>query len=485
MADTATMTESSQNARNSRGQPPHSDANAPEDAHTEQDNASPQKRIVRNVSILMAGRALNAPLALLHTSLAIRLLGAHDFGLIVLLYAFARTVGDIADFQSWQTVLNFGSESLGRRDINAFHRILRFGLTLDIAGGLFGALIGAAFAWLGRDWLGWPDSLALLGPLYATSIFFMASATPVGILRLLNKYSLISAQSVVATVVRLVGTLILWAWGGSVTAMAAVWMLAEFASCVTLFGFSTLELAKRDLLRGLLERPGQIFEDLFRGGISRAFPGVWRFALTTNLNSTLTLAFGHIGTLVIGGMLGPVSASYYRVGSQIAAGIAKPATLVQSTLYPEMTRLWNKRDTLHLYVLAVRAALAAGALGSVLLCFAWFLGGPILQIVIGPHGADALPLTMWLLGAEVVAIWGLPLEPLLFTMRRIGAVIIARGLDAMLYLPLLVLTTEWYGLDGAGPAILGATVFLVLMQLGFVWRLSGAKPASVDVPPKG
>ncbi|NHO32915.1 lipopolysaccharide biosynthesis protein [Acetobacter fallax] len=440
---------------------------------------SPQRRIVRNVSTLMAGRALNAPMALLHTSLAVRLLGAYDFGLVVLLYAFARTLADVVTFQSWQTVLNFGSGALAAKDTSGFHRIIRFSFVLDAISGITGMVLGIAITSLGRAWLGWPASLSTLGPLYCLSIPFMASATPTGILRLLDQYKLISAQSIVATVVRLAGTLILWVTHGSLIAMTLIWITADVMAAAILNLFALQQLAKAQLLSGIFTSDITLRNDLFHGRLGKSFPGIWQFAITTNINTTLTLAFSHIGTLIIGGMLGPVSASYYRIGSQLAAGIAKPAILVQSTLYPEMARLRTERNTGSLYALALRAALAAGALGSTLLALAWFLGGPALRLVIGPHGTEALPVTLWLLAAEVIAIWGLPLEPLLFTMRRIRAVIVARSVDALLYLPLLVITLDWYGLDGAGPAILAATVFLVLMQLGFVLRMKD----TVSSPP--
>ncbi|NHO19611.1 lipopolysaccharide biosynthesis protein [Acetobacter oeni] len=442
--------------------------------------ASPQRRIIKNVSTLMVGRALNAPMALLHTSLAIRLLGAYDFGLVVLLYAFARTLADIVTFQSWQTVLNFGGNALAAEDRSGFHRIIRFSFTLDAISGTVGMGMGIAIAMLGRRWLGWPDSLSVLGPLYCVSVPFMASATPTGILRLFDQYKLISAQSIVATVVRLAGTLFLWVTHGSLTGMTIVWITADVMAATILNLFAVRQLAKARLLSGIFKIRITLRNDLFHGQMGKSFPGIWQFAITTNINTTLTLAFSHIGTLIIGGMIGPVSASYYRIGSQIAAGIAKPAILVQSTLYPEMTRLWIARETGSLYALALRAALAAGALGSALLAAAWLLGGPILKLVIGAHGTDALPVTLWLLAAEVIAIWGLPLEPLLFTMRRIRAVIVARSVDALLYLPLLVVTLGWYGLNGAGPAILAATVFLVLMQLGFVLRMKDRVSSSPD-----
>ena len=59
-----------------------------------------------NLGVLLGGRAVNAPLSLIHIWMATHLLGSYSFGLVAMMYAFARTMGDIVDFQSWQTVLH-------------------------------------------------------------------------------------------------------------------------------------------------------------------------------------------------------------------------------------------------------------------------------------------------------------------------------------------------------------------------------------------
>src|SRR3546814_11910895 len=82
---------------------------------------------------------------------------------------------------------------------------------------------------------------------------------------------------------------------------------------------------------------------------------------------TLTLAFTHAGTLVVGWFLGPTDAALYRIARQVGAAIAKPAKLATPALYPELARLWARGSTQDLYRLALQVGLAAGAVASVLL----------------------------------------------------------------------------------------------------------------------
>jgi len=429
------------------------------------------RRMLRNLRLLLSGRAVNAPMALLHTYLAVRLLGSRDFGLVVMLYAFARTVADFVDFQSWQTVLHFGIKPLTDNDVPAFQRIVRFSLCLDLIGGILGTAIGALIAMFCGQILGWPPQINIVGEIYCVAIFFMASATPMGVLRILNRFDLISMQSVAATFIRLLGTLLLCVVHGGLYSMIAVWVAGECFAGAVFFLQAWRELSRRGLSHGLFSHLGGTVRDITQNRISQSFPGIWPFALSTNLNSTLALAFSHVGTLVVGGMLGPAEAGYYRIANQIATGIAKPATLLQTALYPEMARLWRDRDMKRLYQLATQIALLAGLIGSALLVLAYFLGETLLRVMIGPKGSHALPVMLWLLFAEVITIWGMPLEPMLITMRRAGAAITARGLNVVLYLPTLALMISLHGLNGIGPATAFSTLALIALQFLLVFQL--------------
>ncbi|GBQ62015.1 hypothetical protein AA103196_0196 [Ameyamaea chiangmaiensis NBRC 103196] len=400
-----------------------------------------------------------------------------------MLYAFARSVADLVDFQSWQTVLHYGIRPLSDRDVPVFQRIVRFSLCLDILGGLAGGAVGLLVATFASGLLGWPSDIRTVGQIYCVAILFMASATPMGVLRVLNRFDLISVQGVTATAVRLVGTLALWVLHGGLYSMIAVWIVAECCASAVFLTQAWRVLAARNLTKGLLSHFNDTLRDVFLNHIGRDFPGIWRFAISTNLNSTLAQAFSHVGTLVVGSMLGPADAGYYRIANQVATGIAKPATLVQTTLYPEMARLWRDRATTRLYRLATQIALLAGGAGCILLVLAYCLGDVLLRLMIGPRGPEALGVMLWLLVAEVITIWGMPLEPLLITMRRAGAAIAARSINLLFFLPTLALMIDWYGLGGIGPATAFSTLALIVLQFCLVYQLrnrSGAYSGSAS-----
>lgn len=425
------------------------------------------QRVISNLGVLLGGRIVNAPLSLIHIWMATHLLGSYSFGLVAMMYAFARTIGDIVDFHSWQTVLHYGLKPLTQGDRRSFQKIVSFSLLLDTLGGLMGFGGGVLISLLAMNFLGCPPEIHITGVVYCVSILFMASATATGLLRVFGRYDLLAVQGSVATIVRVIGTASMALGWASVTALASVWIAAEVAAWGTIFFMASREMYRRDLVRGLFREMRGILPEILSGRFFRTYPGIWRFALNTNFNSTLALAFGHIGTLVVGAFVGPTSAGYYR----IAAGIAKPATLIQTTLYPEMARLWRDRAMNRLYRLTSQIALMAGGIGTALLLLTLLAGQPLLQLYIGHKGVtEALPVTLWLRASEVVTVWGLPLEPLLFTTNHSSAAIGARILECTFFLPALVMMVRHYGLSSVGPATLCGITLPIAIQLFSVIR---------------
>ncbi|MEI9964891.1 MAG: lipopolysaccharide biosynthesis protein [Caulobacteraceae bacterium] len=247
------------------------------------------RAVVRNAAVLLGGRTVNAVLGLSALAVAGRALGLHNFGLLVLIHAFAEAVGDVARFQSWQSVLHYGAKPLGEKRIFDFQRIVRFSAMLDVISSFVGVVIGVVGAAFIGPLLGWPDDAAPAAMIYSTSIVFMVTATPTGVLRLFNRFDLIAYQSTIASAVWLIGGALAFIFGLGLKTFLLVWWLGTFAAFVFLFIASWRELRRRGCLEGLTWR---------MGSLTHGFPGLWRFALTTNATATLELAFNHVSTPV-------------------------------------------------------------------------------------------------------------------------------------------------------------------------------------------
>src|SRR3546814_5577519 len=66
-------------------------------------------RLWRNIGWLLGGRGFNAVLSLVYLALATRTLGLEGFGYFALIVALGQTVTGLANFQTWQFVVRWGS----------------------------------------------------------------------------------------------------------------------------------------------------------------------------------------------------------------------------------------------------------------------------------------------------------------------------------------------------------------------------------------
>ncbi len=422
----------------------------------------PLRQILGNAGILLGGKALNGVLSLGATAIAARALGVDQFGVLVLVHAYIQTIGEIAKFQSWQALLQYGTAPLDAGRISEFQRVLRFSLLLDVLSGVGGVVIALIGVLLVGSALGWTAGTAPTVAVYSLVIVFMVSATPTGALRLLDRFDLLAWQSAIDSWVRVIGAAVAWKLGAGLATFLAIWFVGQVVAFVFLFGAAWRTLRARGALDGFrLRAPGSLTD---------GFPGLWSFVWSTNLNSTLALAFTHVSTLMVGALLGARDAALFRVAKQLGDAVAKPAKLIVPALYPELARLAAAQDIVRLRRLVWQLALAAGGAASVLLLIAASIREPALRLIVGEEFVPAKDVLLWLLGASVVSLWALPLEPLLMSTGSAGAAFRMRLLVTIVYLPILYLATVNGGLTATGAASVIGALLLFLGQLWLVLR---------------
>ena len=421
------------------------------------------RRVLANAGKLLGGRAVNAILSLAYTAIAARALGVKGLGVLVMIHAFAQLLGDVVKFQSWQTVLQYGAEPLAERRLGDLQRVVRFTLMLDLISGLVGMTIGVVGALAFGSKLGWGPEQGPIAAVYALSVMFITAAAPLGILRLLDRFDVLAGQAAVISLVRLIGCGLGYLMHADLAFFLAVWALGTIAGFVMLAYAAWRELDRQGLLQGFR----------WLGPTRIETPGVWRFAWATNLNATLSVAFTHLVTLMVGGLLGPADAALWRIGRQVADAIAKPVRLLIPALYPELVRLRAERREKTMWRLTGRITLAASSVGLLLLVISGFAGAPLLRLVMGAGFAAAAGVMTWQVAAAVVNLISLPLEPMVISLGQAGATVRVRVVVAVAYAVALPFLVRNYGVEAAGAALVAASLAIAI---GMLWLLLSQRP---------
>lgn len=422
-------------------------------------------RVLANAGTLLGGRAVNVAVSLGYIALTARGLGAVETGVLVLINAFAQFLGEVVKFQSWQTVLQYGTAPLLEGDRPRFQQVVRLSLFLDLTSGLVGVLLGVIGALLLGPLLGWSAQAAPSAALYALTIFVMTSATSVGLLRLFDRFRYLAGEQAVSSTIRLIGAAIAFGLDAPLWAFLLAWAAGPVASFLYVGVVSWREMDRRKLLDGFR----------LTGPLSEGLPGVWKFAWATNFNSSLEVAFTHAITLLVGAVLGPGPAALWRVGRQVADGMAKPARLVIPALYPELAKLRALGGDAAMRKLAGQIALLGGAVAGALLLITVLVGKPLLVLIMGEAFGAASQVMTWQVAAAAIGVLALPLEPMLVSMRAAGAVLRVRLAVSVVFLLALIPLVKTWGLDGAGAALMGAALAMAIGLL-VTLRAQLAKP---------
>lgn len=420
----------------------------------------PIRRVFGNAGLLLGGRTANAVLGVGYMVVSARALGAPELGVLVLIHAFAQFIGDVMKFQSWQTLLRYGAGPLAEGRREGFQAVLRFSALLDLISTLVGLAVGVLGAVLFADRLGWGEARAPAAALYMVTIAVMVSATPIGLMRLFDRFQVLAVQTALVGLLRLIGCVIAWALHAPLEGFLLAWAFGQFGGFVWLAVVTWKELKARDLTRGFS----------WRGALTVDMPGAWRFAWNTNLSAGLDVAMGHAATLVVGALLGPAAAGFWRIGRQVADAIAKPARLLTAALYPELTRMRERGDHDQMARLARSVGLSAGGVVLVLLAVSALFGPLLLKLALGPAFVPAAAAMSWQVGATAIGAFALPLEPMLMTQGRAGDVVRVQLVVSLVFIAALPVLLLNFGLASGGMALMAAEAGLALGWLMAVLR---------------
>jgi len=413
---------------------------------------------VRNAGTLSLGRGAKGILSLASAALAARTLGMEDYGILVLLHGFVLVVGEVARFQSSHMLQRYGAAALADDDPKRFRRTVEFSILLDLLSVLIGLLIVVSAIAPAAGAFGIAPEWHELARLYGLGVvLMMLGGTPGGVLLLFDRFDLLATQITIAPVIRAIGAGVLFMMDAGLLEFLVVWFVAMALGRLTLIFMGYRELARRGRLTGL--RP-------LSTGIRQPETGAWRFALGTNVNSSLTLAQSHIGMLAVGWLLGPAAAGLFHVAQRFAHVLIKPIrTLFVPAVYAELVHLTARNKHRARRRVAGRTSILTGILAAVLFAALVAFGESLIAWIMGQAFVEAYTTMVLLAVAGLVEAWTFSLDPLLVSTGKVRTVVLVRSVASAVYLACLYALVTSVGLEGAG---LAAVIYAVMAGGGLL-----------------
>lgn len=414
------------------------------------------RSLLKNSSYLAVSRIVAAIAGIATVSLAAHALGLLLFGALILIDSYARAVSGIAKFQSWQLIVRYGGRALlGEHE--EFRASTGFAFGLDAVSGVGGMIVAAAILPFAASWVGISQEQLWLAVLYCTLIPTMASATPAGVLRALDRFDLISWQSSATPIVRVLLVAVAYSAGAPFSAYVAIWYLSNLSGDLSFWFLAWREMRRRGLLEGIRPtlRPDKL-------------AGAWRFAIHVNLTASVQAAWGPIARLVVGGLLGPAGAALFKVASVLSDSASKPADLLGKAFYPEIVRM--DLSTKKPWKLMLRVTAIASGLALLAILILMIGGKPLVSLLFGKQFVGAFDALVILMVVPFLSIFSFPLPGMLYALDRPDGPFKARLIGTVLYF-LIIAPLSWrFGVNGAATAfVIGNVGTLATMM----WQLRG------------
>ncbi|HEX8992335.1 MAG TPA: oligosaccharide flippase family protein [Anaerolineales bacterium] len=295
-------------------------------------------RVLLSSAHLFSSNSLSLVLSFVQGILAARLLGLSNYGLLVVVMAYASTINGVFSFRMSELVVRYAGEYLetGEKEkagalikiaglAEAGVSVLAF-LTVALTAGLATRLVTKT---AGTEWMIVLYSVGLLTN--------FNTETSTGILQITDKIRLRGvvnlAQSILS--VTIIGAaFLIHARSGGLASMSLPIVLGAYLAGKSLLGLGLFAAAQFQLRR-VLGR-GWVRASL---GVLPSTRELFRFAFSSNLSATAILIFRESELLWIGFFLNKEAAGLYKNAYTIVSFLSVPADPLILAVYPELNRL--------------------------------------------------------------------------------------------------------------------------------------------------
>lgn len=413
--------------------------------------------VAGHIGTLFSANVVVAVLGLGTVIVTARALGPAGVGLLALIEAYARLVNQVVRVEPSQALIKYGSEALEAGDTARFFRLVKLSTLIDIVGALCACAVAWACLSLARDWFGFDPEQTRFAGYFLMAIPFFVSATPIALLRLLQRIKLYARLLVGMAALRLAVTTALWLAGADFA------VFLGFLIAYTIVENLVPVVLGWRVLRAQYPQAG-LSHPL--SGVLRENPKLPRFIFSANANVLARNSTRQLDTVVLGGLVGVSDIGNYQIAKRIGLAALRLARPVQFVVFPKLSQLWARGETRRLTALTLRLNGLLGLLGLVAVGLVWLVGDTAIRLLFGPDFAGAVPLLVLHMAAAGCLLFGAVLNPALLSIGQDKALLGITLLATAIFFAGLGPLVSQYGIIAASAL---HVVFNLVWSAGCLW----------------
>lgn len=401
------------------------------------DRSGGLSRVLGNLAHLLGGKAGAGVMSLIYLFIVAHRLGAHDYGVLVLVSGYTVTIGSLVAFSGFHGVVRYGAIAREAGDSPTLARIVRLQAVIELGCGALAVLVALVAVPFVGPRLGWSPEAQQLALPFSFGVISTVRATPQGVLQIAGRFDLIGLHQMVNPLIRLIGSVALLVVGGHLVPFLIVWLASLLAEGVSLWIIAYPTYRK---LTG---------ERLF-GPWRHAEPGFVRFVLATNADITLRELAPNLAPLTVGWILGPAAAGVLALAQRATNLLQQPAVLLSQASYSVLADEVARGDYKSLNRTVWRSAGMALAIGLGITAILMLFGDRLLALIGGKSFVMGAGLLLLIALSRALSLAGAPLVSGLAAIGKPERLVAITTFAGLILYPLLPLLLWRLGLAGAG-----------------------------------
>jgi len=431
--------------------------------------------MLTNILHLLGGSGAAVVIGMATLALMAHALGPVSLGIVAMIESYGKLCDQIFRMETWQSAIRYGAHALEQGRPEHFRRLIKLGMVLDLAGAALAASIAFLAVPLVARWLYWDPEVEAMARVYSISLFFGISSTPLGVLRLFDRFAQISWLEPALALIRLAGTAMIVFFSANLWTYLILSMTVMAGQRVILLGMAWRQLAK--------EGHGSVLTAPLLG-TPALFEGYWRFIFAANGTVLVRKATLECDILVVGSIMGASGAGIYQIVRKLTMTATKLGGTLQQVVFPDLARLWA-RAAFDEFLIALRnVELLTIIVGLALVGGFAIFGGTVVQIIAGSAFEEATtPLRVQSI-AVLLFLSGSALRPALMVMGYQTHLLWIVTVSAIVFFVVLFVGVSQFGVLGAPFAHIAFSLIWLPASLAlFVSALRSAK-AKAELPVK-
>lgn len=425
---------------------------------------------------MAASRGLAAVFSLIYLAIITRSLGVSGFGKFALITGAATFLASLLAFQTWQIIVQYGIDHIERDENAKLARLYRSAIFLDVVSALTGIVASALILHFFAEPLGLKPTLARATLIFNIIMLLSLRSTPLGILRLRDRFSLAAAADSATPTLRLIGAVVVWAVHPTLQAFLIAWAVAELLTAAS-YWYAVKRIGDLDLILSDRSSMRNVFADN---------PDLVRFSLTSNFSQSLYMSAKQLPLFLVGGLTGTAAAGAFRLAAQLARSLTTVSQMIAKAAFPEIVRAVRNKGVASLGTVIRHSVRIALAISAVVFVLVVFLGRFVLEAVGGPDFGIAYYSLVWLVAAACFDLVVVSFEPSIMAAHRAHLAFLARLAATAVLIGGALWLEPLFGANGVAVAVfLNSIVQTAILTLIILRILRSDDPFGKGAAPPG